>query len=77
MEQTFIEKIEKIDKIEKNTLHKMILLYNALEEGWTIKRKNDTYVFSKNHERKKEILSDSYLLKFMKTNLDLSKILEN
>jgi len=77
MEQIFIEKIEKIDKIEKNTLHKMILLYNALEEGWTIKRKNDTYVFSKNHERKKEILSDSYLLKFMKTNLDLNKILEN
>jgi hypothetical protein len=55
----------------------MILLFNALEEGWTIKRNDDSYVFSKNHEGKKEILLDSYLLKFMKANLDLSKILDN
>ena len=71
-------KIDKIDKndIDKTTLHKMVLLFNALEEGWTIQRNNQSYVFSKNHEGKKEILLDSYLLKFMKTNLELSKILD-
>jgi hypothetical protein len=72
MEQIKINKIDKND-IDKTTLHKMILLFNALEEGWTIKRNDDSYVFSKNHEGKKEILLDSYLLKFMKANLDLSK----
>ena len=76
MEQININKIDKND-IDKTTLHKMILLFNALEEGWTIKRNDDSYVFSKNHEGKKEILLDSYLLKFMKANLDLSKILDN
>ena len=76
MEQIKINKIDKTN-IDKTTLHKMILLFNALEEGWTIHRNNQAYVFSKNHEGKKEILLDSYLLKFMKTNLDLSKILEN
>jgi hypothetical protein len=76
MEQIKINKIDKND-IDKTTLHKMILLFNALEEGWTIKRNDDSYVFSKNHEGKKEILLDSYLLKFMKANLDLSKILDN
>jgi hypothetical protein len=76
MEQIKINKIDKND-IDKTTLHKMILLFNALEDGWTIHRNNQSYVFSKNHEGKKEILLDSYLLKFMKTNLDLSKVLEN
>ena len=76
MEQIKINKIDKND-IDKTTLHKMILLFNALEDGWTIHRNNQSYVFSKNHEGKKEILLDSYLLKFMKANLDLSKILDN
>ena len=76
MEQIKIDKIDKND-IDKTTLHKMILLFNALEDGWTIQRNSQSYVFSKNHEGKKEILLDSYLLKFMKTNLDFSKILEN
>jgi hypothetical protein len=61
MEQIKINKIDKND-IDKTTLHKMILLFNALEDGWTIHRNNQSYVFSKNHEGKKEILLDSYLL---------------
>lgn len=76
MEQIKINKIDK-HNIDTTTLQKMILIFNALEEGWTIQRNNKSYVFSKNHEGKKEILLDSYLLKFMKSNLDLSKILEN
>ena len=53
----------------------MLLLYNALEEGWTIKKQNKSYIFKKSHEGKKEVLDDSYLLKFMKTNLDINKII--
>jgi len=62
-------------KIDSIKLQKMILLFNAIEDGWSVKKRKDSYVFSKNHENKKEILEDSYLLKFMKTNLDLNKIL--
>ena len=53
---------------------KMILLYNSIEQGWTVKKRNGSYVFAKPHENKKEVLEDSYLLKFMKTNLDVKKI---
>ena len=53
---------------------KMLLLYNTIEQGWSVKKRNDSYVFTKNHENKKEVLDDSYLMKFMKTNLDLNKI---
>jgi hypothetical protein len=62
-------------KIDNIKFQKMLFLFNAIEEGWSIKKKNNSYVFSKNHEGKKEVLEDSYLKKFMKSNLDLSKII--
>jgi hypothetical protein len=68
--------LEKTDlKIDNIKFQKMLLLYNALEEGWTVKKKETSYIFTKNHQNKKEVLEESYLLKFMKTNLDLSKII--
>jgi len=61
-------------KIDCITLQKMIFLYNALEKGWSIKKKNNAYVFTKNHEGKKEVLLENYLKRFMLENLDISKI---
>ena len=76
MTTTFEEKVAKNNvKIDSVIFQKMILLYNSIEQGWSIKKINDSYVFSKKHENKKEVLEDSYLLKFMKTNLDLNKII--
>lgn len=62
-------------KIDYIKFKKMLLIYNALDEGWTIKKKNDCFIFEKKHEGKKEILLDSYLERFMKSNLDPSKLL--
>ena len=58
-----IKKIEptKIDNIE---LQKMIFIFNALENGWTIKKNNEKYIFQKKHNNKKEIFLDNYLKKF-------------
>jgi hypothetical protein len=61
-------------KIDVIQFQKMLLLFNSIEEGWSVKKRNDAYVFTKNHEGKKEVLEDNYLLKFMKTNLDLAKM---
>ena len=61
-------------KLDVITFQKMILLFNSIEQGWSVKKRNDSYVFKKNHEGKKEILEDTFLMKFMKTNLDLNKI---
>ena len=62
-------------KVDAIKFQKMLLLYNSIEHGWSVKKRNDSYVFTKNHENKKEVLEDTYLLKFMKTNLDLNKII--
>jgi hypothetical protein len=62
-------------KIDAIKFQKMLLLFNAIEDGWTIKKRNNSYVFSKNHEGKKEVLDESYLQKFMKSNFDLNSII--
>jgi hypothetical protein len=63
----YLENNIKIDNIK---FQKMLFLFNAIEEGWSIKKKNNSYIFSKNHEGKKEVFEDNYLDKFMKTNFD-------
>ena len=61
-------------KVDVIKFQKMLLLFNSIVQGWSVKKRNDSYVFTKNHEGKKEVLEESYLMKFMKTNLDLNKI---
>lgn len=66
-----------VSNIDQQLLKKMIFIYNALEDGWKIKKKENMYIFSKNHENKKEIFLDSYLPTFIKENFDMSKIVIN
>jgi len=54
---------------------KMMFLFNAVDDGWTIKKKDDSYIFKKNHEGKKEVFLETYLNTFMKDNLDIKKLL--
>jgi len=62
-------------KVDGIQFQKMILLFNSIEQGWSVKKRDGSYVFSKPHQNKKEVLDENYLLKFMKTNLDLNKII--
>ena len=57
-------------------LQKMAFLYNALENGWTIKKQKEVYKFTRNHHGEKEIFLDSYLRRLMMQNFDLNSILE-
>ena len=55
---------------------KMALIFNALEAGWTVKKSNEKYIFSKHHKGNKEVYLDTYLAKFLDSNLDIDKLLE-
>jgi len=59
--------IKNIDNIK---LKKMVFLFNAINDGWTIKKQNGSYIFQKKHEGKKEIFLDSYLMSFIKNNFE-------
>jgi len=58
-------------EIDNYILQKMAFIYNALENGWTIKKCDNKYIFSKIHEGKKEIYLDSYLEQFLETNIQI------
>jgi hypothetical protein len=67
--------VENILDIDEVKIKKMMFLYNALDNGWSIKKKRDTYIFTKNHEGKKEFFDESYLSIFMKENSNINKLL--
>lgn len=64
------------DKLEIDNfmLQKMAFIHNALENGWDIKKSEDKYIFTKNHEQKKEVYLESYLRTFLETNMNISNI---
>lgn len=63
-------------KINLMQLQKMAFIYNALEDGWSVRKKSDLYVFRKDHESKKEVYLDTFLKQFMVTNMNISKIMK-
>ena len=66
-----LQKIENFDNIDIITKTKMIIIFNALDEGWKIKKNKNKYIFSKNHEGKKEVFLDNYVKRFIETNLNI------
>lgn len=54
---------------------KMAFIYNALEDGWEIKKKGTNYVFKKKHHDRQEVFLDSYLEEFLKRNMSLNSII--
>ena len=57
------------------TVQKMAFLFNALEEGWQIKKHKNKYIFSKKHEGKKEVYLDDYIRRFIERNFDINNII--
>jgi len=61
--------------LSNNKFQIMSFLMNAINNGWTVRKIRDSYIFSKNHKNKREIFSEDYLSKFIQTTSDLSSIL--
>ena len=38
---------------------------NAMNDGWSVRKKKGSYIFSKPHEGKKQVFSDEYLVAFV------------
>ncbi len=67
----------KKDKVDDLVFKKMAFFFNAIENGWTIKKTSDEkYIFTKNHEGKKEVFMDSFLTEFIKSNMDFNTLIQ-
>ena len=54
---------------------KMKFIFNALNDGWEIRKEEDSFIFTKKHEGKKEVYSNNYLRAFVLKNSETDKIL--
>ena len=54
---------------------KMVFLTNVLEQGWSIKKSGEKYIFTKKHEGRREIFQSDYLEKFIEKNMDMEEVL--
>jgi len=66
-QKIIIEKPNQL-QLDKSQFHKMVFIMNALEKGWSIKKQNDKYIFTKKHENKREIFEENYLEQFVLNN---------
>jgi len=61
-------------KMDRKEFYKMTFIMNALQEGWSVKKKEDTYIFSMKHNGKKEIYKEEYLEDFINRNISLNNL---
>jgi|SaaInlV_165m_DNA_2_1040747.scaffolds.fasta_scaffold203335_1 hypothetical protein len=54
--------------LDKRSLLKLNFIDNALNSGWSVKKQDNCYIFSKKHENRREVFSDEYLEKFIVEN---------
>ena len=52
-------------QISRKDYLKQIFVLNALENGWSVKKRNESYIFTKKHENRKEVFQENYLEEFI------------
>ena len=58
-------------QLSKKEFQKMIFIMNALNNGWKVQKDDESFIFTKKHEGKKEIFKSDSLEKFIGSNLDI------
>ena len=62
-------------KVDLLQFQKMGFIYNTIENGWTVKKRDNKYVFTKNKKGEKEVFLDTYLRQFIENNFDVDNML--
>jgi len=62
-------------QLSKPAFQKMLFIANALEQGWTVRKSQESYIFTKKHENRQEIFQENYLEKFVASNLSTDFVL--
>lgn len=60
-------------------LQKMIFIYNAVQNGWKVKKMSeDKYIFKKSKdEASREVYLDEYVSNFLKNNVSIDNIFQS
>lgn len=61
------------EKSINSQYHKMKFIYNAIEQGWSVKKKDNSYIFKTKHNGKQEVFNEDYLEEFILKNMKLEE----
>ena len=59
-------------KLNKKDFEKMNFIMNAVEDGWSVRKINDNYIFKRKHDGKQEVFRREYLDDFIYKNTNLN-----
>ena len=59
-------------QMEKKLFYKMRFIFKAVESGKRKKKRDDSYIFSKKHENRREVFRPEYLENFIDENMNLN-----
>jgi hypothetical protein len=62
-------------QLDKKYFQKMLFIHNAVEQGWTVKKNEESYIFTKKHENRREIFQSDYLEKFIQKSASLDTMI--
>jgi len=59
-----------MDDDEKIKYYKMLMIYNAIDDGWTVRKKNGIYKFYKRNQDRDEMLKESHIDRFLRESIE-------
>lgn len=62
-----------INNIDNITLHKMVFIYNAIIDGWTVKLLDNKFEFIKNKQSLHR--NSDFIKNFINNNLDMKSLI--
>ena len=52
-----------------NEINKLLFIHNALEKGWSVRKKGKCYIFSRKHNNELKYFKPSYIYEFIQSNI--------
>lgn len=74
MSEHSLPSLHGLPNLDTKMMYKMIFIYNSLEQGWSVKKRDGKYIFQKSHDGKREVFQDEYLEKFIIENSSMDSL---
>ena len=61
------------ENLKDKEYYKMRFIFNAIEQGWSVKKRDNLYIFKTKHNNKEEVFNEDYLEEFVMKNMKLNE----
>ena len=57
---------------DNKEMSKMMFIFNAIEDGWNVKKNKNNYIFSKHKSKEKQVFTENFLNHFITKYFNLN-----